>query len=242
MQRKASELAQCLLREVPGLTEKHIGYHESDLYVVAIPGVREWLNQNYKYASNITEFIGSGSPDEWEGTGKTCLDIPFAGFGVGPGQNHQILNKPHTTRLVFDVVNGRKWQWKYLQNSPGMVNNWFDYGPAFDVKYEAVEWGQKEGLTDIQMGVEYLTEEFHNRRGNEMFFRGASTRAKGENPDWGDDRDFADGRYWASRAMEVAGWYGKNPWPKTAEESPAPELWRIVDALAHGTEIPPKSN
>ena len=72
------ELQQRLQAAFPALTDDHFGYHETDLYVVALPGVREWLKENYKFYSNIETFT-SQAGSNWAGAGKRCLDIPFAG-------------------------------------------------------------------------------------------------------------------------------------------------------------------
>ncbi len=64
-----------LLAAELGLTEADFGTHESDLYVLAKPGVREWLKANYEHYSNVTGFTGAKGSD-WEG--QQALDIPFA--------------------------------------------------------------------------------------------------------------------------------------------------------------------
>ena len=72
------ELQQRLQAAFPALTDDQFSYHETDLYVVALPGVREWLKENYKFYSNIETFT-SQAGSNWAGAGKRCLDIPFAG-------------------------------------------------------------------------------------------------------------------------------------------------------------------
>jgi len=62
----------------PALTDDHFSYHATDLYVVSLVGVWEWLLSNYAYPSNMELFI-SQSGSNWAGAGKTCIDIPFAG-------------------------------------------------------------------------------------------------------------------------------------------------------------------
>lgn len=68
-------LKQQLLDADLGLTEDDFGTHESDLYVLAKPGVREWLKANYEFYRNVTGFVGAEGSD-WEG--QAALDIPFA--------------------------------------------------------------------------------------------------------------------------------------------------------------------
>lgn len=58
-----------------GLTEADFDTHESDLYVLAKPGVREWLKKNYHWWSNVTMFA---SNPECSWAGKPAFDIPFA--------------------------------------------------------------------------------------------------------------------------------------------------------------------
>lgn len=53
------------------LTDDHFGSHESDLYVRALPKVREYLKENYSFWSNVTMFKSNID-------GETWLDIPFA--------------------------------------------------------------------------------------------------------------------------------------------------------------------
>jgi hypothetical protein len=67
-------LEQRLREAFPSLTDADFGHHSSDLYVVAHPGVWEWLQKNHTHPNQITTFPGSG---DW--TGKTGIDIPFAG-------------------------------------------------------------------------------------------------------------------------------------------------------------------
>ena len=64
-------LKQQLLSAGLGLTDADFGTHESDLYVLDIPGVREWL-AGTKW--NFTSFVGAKDSD-W--AGKRALDIPF---------------------------------------------------------------------------------------------------------------------------------------------------------------------
>ncbi len=64
-----------LLAAELGLTEADFGSHESDLYVLAKPGVYEWLKANHEFACNIQFFTGAKGSD-WEG--QQALDIPFA--------------------------------------------------------------------------------------------------------------------------------------------------------------------
>jgi len=69
---------QAQLQEALALTDADFAYHASDLYVVAKPGVMEWLKAHYKHAANITGFT-SPAGTGWNGAGCYCLDIPFAG-------------------------------------------------------------------------------------------------------------------------------------------------------------------
>jgi hypothetical protein len=58
-----------------GLTDDDFSSHATDLYVLAKPGVREWLDQNYPWPKNVSTFTAAaGTP--W--AGKLCYDIPFA--------------------------------------------------------------------------------------------------------------------------------------------------------------------
>ena len=67
------------LREaIPHLTDYDFGHHETDLYVVAYPEVREWLKANYEFWSNVESFVSQKGSD-WNGAGKLCFDISFAG-------------------------------------------------------------------------------------------------------------------------------------------------------------------
>lgn len=47
--------------------------HETDLYVKDIPGLREWLKENYEFYSNVKPFISQLDKTTW-------LDIPFAAW------------------------------------------------------------------------------------------------------------------------------------------------------------------
>lgn len=72
------ELEQQLRQAFSQLTDRDFGYHATDLYVVDYPGIREWLTQNYPFHENVRSFTGQHGSD-WNGAGKACLDIPFAG-------------------------------------------------------------------------------------------------------------------------------------------------------------------
>lgn len=65
------------LQDALGLADDDFGYHESDLYVLAKPGVREWLKTNYEFFSIVTGFRSQkGSSFD----GAMAYDIPFAGY------------------------------------------------------------------------------------------------------------------------------------------------------------------
>ena len=67
------------MQDALGLEDADFAYHATDLYVVASPEVRRWLHQNYEHYGNVVSFVsqeGSG----WNGAGKQCFDIPFAGI------------------------------------------------------------------------------------------------------------------------------------------------------------------
>jgi hypothetical protein len=66
------------MQEALGLDGADFAYHATDLYVVAKPGVLEWLEANHSYPENISGFR-SQEDSNWNGAGKWCLDIPFAG-------------------------------------------------------------------------------------------------------------------------------------------------------------------
>lgn len=76
------ELQQRLVDANIGLTHADFAYHATDLYVVALPGVREWLKANYEHYGNVSGFV-SPADSEWRGAGQVCLDIPFAGHWPG---------------------------------------------------------------------------------------------------------------------------------------------------------------
>ena len=68
------------LQDALGLPDSAFAYHATNLYVLDLPGVKEWLTRNYKWANNITGFIGAKGSD-WQG--KHAFDIPFAGHWKG---------------------------------------------------------------------------------------------------------------------------------------------------------------
>ena len=73
-------LKQELQKAFPQLTENHFGRHESDLYVVKVSGLLEWLETEHPlFFKNVTEFV-SPHGSRWAGEGRVCLDIPFAEF------------------------------------------------------------------------------------------------------------------------------------------------------------------
>lgn len=45
-------------------------------------------------------------------------------------------------KLIYDQYNGQRLQWKYYQHGCGLVRNWFDFGPAFETREEALAWGK----------------------------------------------------------------------------------------------------
>ncbi len=67
------------LQEALGLEDADFGYHATDLYVVAKAGVREWLKANYEFWGIVETFV-SQKGSNWNGEGKRCFDIPFAGY------------------------------------------------------------------------------------------------------------------------------------------------------------------
>jgi len=71
---------QTRLQAVPALNleDADFAYHATDLYVVSKPGVVIWLKANYQFFNQVTSFI-SPKDSEWNGAGKECLEIPFAG-------------------------------------------------------------------------------------------------------------------------------------------------------------------
>lgn len=76
------KLEEQLRQAFPKLTNQDFGHHASDLYVVAYPGIWEWLQKHFDYPQTITTFIGQESPD-WNGGGRLCYEIPFAGNWQG---------------------------------------------------------------------------------------------------------------------------------------------------------------
>ena len=73
-----SILKERLMAAELGLVEDDFAFHATDLYVVAKPGVRDWLKKNYEFYKNCERFI-SQKGSNWNGAGKECIDIPFAG-------------------------------------------------------------------------------------------------------------------------------------------------------------------
>ena len=71
-------LEQQLKQVFPWLCDLDFGHHATDLYVVAYPEVDQWLQENYQWYDNIVKFIGNPEA-RWNGSGRICLDIPFAG-------------------------------------------------------------------------------------------------------------------------------------------------------------------
>jgi hypothetical protein len=73
------ELQARMMEAGLGLVADDFAYHASDLYIVAKPGVREWLAANLKHPRNVTTFRsqeGSG----WNGAGKLCFEVSFMGL------------------------------------------------------------------------------------------------------------------------------------------------------------------
>lgn len=60
-----------------GLEDDDFAYHATDLYVVAKPGVLDWIKKNYPNARPEGFLSQEGS--NWNGAGKLCYDIPFHG-------------------------------------------------------------------------------------------------------------------------------------------------------------------
>lgn len=75
---KFPELQKRLMEADLGLVADDFATHATDLYVVAKPGVREWLNANLKFPQNVETFR-SQEGSNWNGSGKLCYDIPFHG-------------------------------------------------------------------------------------------------------------------------------------------------------------------
>ncbi len=76
------ELQVKLMRAIPQLTEQDFAYYATDLYVVVYPEVTKWLKENFPFFKNAQAFIGEGA--NWNGVGKLCYDIPFAGYWKKP--------------------------------------------------------------------------------------------------------------------------------------------------------------
>lgn len=77
------ELQQRMQKDL-GLSDDDFAYYATDLYVTATPKVIRWLKQNYRHPNNISTFV-SPRDSNWNGAGRLCLDIPFA--GKWPQQN-----------------------------------------------------------------------------------------------------------------------------------------------------------
>jgi hypothetical protein len=67
---------QTRLQEALGLADSDFAYHATDLYVLAKPGVHEWLKVNYAHFANVRGFMGAKG-SAW--AGQAAYDIPFAG-------------------------------------------------------------------------------------------------------------------------------------------------------------------
>lgn len=67
------------IEQALNIPRENFAYYRTDLYVVATPGLAEWLVKNYLYAKHITFFV-SQAGSYWAGAGKLCVDIPFAGL------------------------------------------------------------------------------------------------------------------------------------------------------------------
>lgn len=76
---KVPELQARLMQALTHLTADDFACHATDLYVVALPEVMEWLKANYEWWENVTPFT-SQEGSNWNGAGKRCFDIPFAGY------------------------------------------------------------------------------------------------------------------------------------------------------------------
>jgi hypothetical protein len=61
------------LKQALNLPEDHFDRHETDLYVKASVGVRNWLKDNYKLFYNIKSFKSQIDGSMW-------FDIPFAAW------------------------------------------------------------------------------------------------------------------------------------------------------------------
>jgi hypothetical protein len=69
---------QTRMQEALALEDADFAYHATDLYVVHKPLVVQWLKDNYEHFRNACFFV-SQKGSNWNGAGKVCLDIPFAG-------------------------------------------------------------------------------------------------------------------------------------------------------------------
>lgn len=74
-----------LMAAIPTLTLDDFAYHATDLYVVYTPEVWAWLQANHPIPANIRGFT-SQAGSNWNGAGKRCLDIPFAGYWPSQAQ------------------------------------------------------------------------------------------------------------------------------------------------------------
>lgn len=68
-----------LMDAIPELTGGDFSYHATDLYLVWSQEVQDWLKANYEFCSSIRSFV-SQRGSLWNGQGRRCLDIPFAGY------------------------------------------------------------------------------------------------------------------------------------------------------------------
>jgi hypothetical protein len=77
-EKREQPLKNRLMAAIPSLTDADFAFHATDLYVVASPEVENWLENNYEFWLNVSTFM-SQPGSNWNGAGKRCFDIPFAG-------------------------------------------------------------------------------------------------------------------------------------------------------------------
>ena len=74
------------------LTSEDFGYHATDLYVRARPGVVRWLVNNYEFWNIVTRFTCPVNDPALQAMGvrELWLDVPFAGFWPNDNPNNRM--------------------------------------------------------------------------------------------------------------------------------------------------------
>lgn len=80
------------------LTSADFGYHATDLYIRARPGVVQWLVHNYEFWNIVTPFTCPVEDPALRALGvrELWLDVPFAGFWPNDNPNNRMIS--HATQ------------------------------------------------------------------------------------------------------------------------------------------------